>query len=218
MKSLESVTLASWLLKHFTFGRDREALIGDLSEEFQSGRSASWYWRQALSAIGVGALRNSRDYVLALVFSLAWCMFYPAWRLCLARIKLPQTISAELTAIDLPYSSALHGIGEMLPALIFVWLGLFLYLLLRREWASEFSGLRLLASLSISLNVLFMTIIGLQIHLKPSGVGLGDMSNKGLFSNSDLVGLCIPLTLSLFSATVSILPRPHRNSSAPHPG
>lgn len=217
MKLSGSIALASWLLKHFTFGHDHEALTGDLFEELRSGRSTNWYWRQVLSAIGVGLLRKSRDYVLALIFSLAWCMLYPAWRLCLASIRLAHIMPQQWTAIDLPYSTALHGVGELLPTLIFVWLGLFLYLILRLERASELSAVRLLASLSISLNILFMAIVGMRIYLKPSGVGLGDMSNADSISNSHLIAICIPLILSLFSAIASLLPPSHRQGSAPHP-
>jgi len=43
--------LAIWLLLRFLRGRRREALIGDLGEEYRHGRSPTWYWRQALLAI-----------------------------------------------------------------------------------------------------------------------------------------------------------------------
>jgi len=41
--------LASLLLERFTPGN--EALHGDLDEEFSSGRSSVWYWRQVMAAI-----------------------------------------------------------------------------------------------------------------------------------------------------------------------
>ena len=41
--------LASLLLERFTPGN--EALHGDLDEEFSSGRSSGWYWRQVMAAI-----------------------------------------------------------------------------------------------------------------------------------------------------------------------
>lgn len=44
-------TAATWILKHLLLGEGNEALEGDLLEEFQRGRSASWYWRQVLGAI-----------------------------------------------------------------------------------------------------------------------------------------------------------------------
>src|SRR6187200_3255711 len=41
--------LASQLLERFAPGN--EALHGDLDEEFSSGRSSAWYWRQVMAAI-----------------------------------------------------------------------------------------------------------------------------------------------------------------------
>ncbi len=40
--------LATWMLEHLTFGCRKEELAGDLCEEFRSGRSEGWYWRQVL--------------------------------------------------------------------------------------------------------------------------------------------------------------------------
>ena len=37
-----------------------EELAGDLVEEYQSGRSRAWFWRQVLIAIAVGAARSAR--------------------------------------------------------------------------------------------------------------------------------------------------------------
>jgi hypothetical protein len=216
MKPVASTALAGWLLEHFTFGLDSEALAGDLLEELQSGRSANWYRRQVLVAIAVGLIKKSRDYALPLLFSIAWSIFYPAWQLCLAR--LTQLMPERWAAIDWPYSTALHGIGELIPAVLFLWLGLFVYLMLRTEHASGFSRLRLLVGLSISLNIFLITAIAIWIHLKPSGMGLGDMANKNLLLNSHLAAICIALALGLFSAIASVLPRPHHRGSASLPG
>ncbi|HEV2709001.1 MAG TPA: hypothetical protein VGU67_02205 [Edaphobacter sp.] len=218
MKPAASTVIAGWLLEHFTFGLDSEALAGDLREELQSGRSANWYRRQVVAAIAVGVIKKSRDYALPLLFSIAWSIFYPAWQLCLAPARLIQLMPERWTAIDWPYSTALHGIGELTPAVLFLWLGLFVYLMLRTERASGFSSLRLLAGLSISLNIFLITAIALWIHLKPSGMGLGDMANKNLLLNSHLAAICIALAAGLFSAIASVLPLPHRRGSAPLPG
>ncbi len=218
MKQAKSVALASWLLKHFTFGPHREALTGDLSEELHSGRTTNWYWRQVLSAIAVGALRKSRDYLLTLLFSLAWSMLYPAWRLAFTRINLTHLLPQRWAAIDLPYSTGLQGIAEIIPVLLFVWLGLFLYLILRPEKLSDLSPVRLLASLSISLNTLFIVTAGILLYLKPSGNGLGDVSSQNLHSNFQLIAICIPLFVSLFSAIAFALPISRRHSSAPLSG
>lgn len=43
--------LAAWLLSHLAGRYRRDALIGDLAEEYRHGRSGSWYWRQVLWAL-----------------------------------------------------------------------------------------------------------------------------------------------------------------------
>lgn len=43
--------IAAWILRRLVLGGSREALEGDLQEEFQRSRSASWYWRQVLAAV-----------------------------------------------------------------------------------------------------------------------------------------------------------------------
>jgi len=101
MKSIQSIAVATWMLEHLTFGSDHEALSGDLLEEFQRGRSTAWYWRQALSAIGVGLLRKSATYALPLLFATAWSTLYPAWR-AIGRVQLTMGITrlAVLHLID----------------------------------------------------------------------------------------------------------------------
>ena len=43
--------LALWLLKHWGSAYHRESLEGDLMEQFQEGRSRTWYWQQVGAAI-----------------------------------------------------------------------------------------------------------------------------------------------------------------------
>jgi hypothetical protein len=56
-----------------------DALIGDLAEEFRRGRSGWWYWRQALSAILVGAARDLREHKLLAVRAvlIGWMALIP---------------------------------------------------------------------------------------------------------------------------------------------
>jgi hypothetical protein len=40
--------VATWVLTHLSARYQRDALIGDLHEEYLRGRSDGWYWRQTL--------------------------------------------------------------------------------------------------------------------------------------------------------------------------
>jgi len=48
---------ATWLLQHVGNRYQRDALIGDLIEEYDSGRSPAWYWQQ----VGLALLASGRD-------------------------------------------------------------------------------------------------------------------------------------------------------------
>jgi hypothetical protein len=207
MKPTNSIAFATWMLEHLTFGPPNEALSGDLLEELQSGNSARWYWRQVLSAIAVAAFSRSRAYALPLLFSASWSLLYPVWWLSIAANRLTQTFFTQWSTHDWPYSSALNGVGQTIPAITFVWLGLFIYLSLRNEHGRVPSRLRLIASLSISLNVLILASIGVWLPLNRAEAHLSYVAGKELFFNSHLIAISIPLALSLFSAISVALSR-----------
>src|SRR5580704_2166596 len=53
--------LANWLLNRFGVARQNPPLAGDLLEEFRSGRSSAWFWRQTLVVILTGLARSARN-------------------------------------------------------------------------------------------------------------------------------------------------------------
>jgi signal peptidase I len=58
--------VATWLLERLGDKYRRDALTGDLLEEYQRGRSNAWYWRQVLCALiasGRGTPQHSDDTV-----------------------------------------------------------------------------------------------------------------------------------------------------------
>jgi hypothetical protein len=210
MKPITSIALATWMLDHLTFCSHNESLSGDLLEELRSGRSAAWYWRQTLSAIAITLSAKSRAYVLPLAFSTGWSLVYPALWPSIMNSQLTQNLVQQIAAHDLPYSTAMGFVSGTAPAAIFIWIGFFVYLTLRDHSTHRLSMLRLLASLSISLNVLFVTIIG--EHLWHSGVDLLNVSRENF--DTHLAALCIPLALSLWAALMCALPPARRH----HPG
>jgi hypothetical protein len=57
-------------------GPREEPLVGDLVEEYTTGRSRLWFWRQALAAVAAGAIRGIRDQPLRAVgaAALGWAV------------------------------------------------------------------------------------------------------------------------------------------------
>ena len=59
MNAPQPPALANWLLDRLGYTSQNPALAGDLLEEFHSGRSTAWYWRQTLMVIATGTIRNA---------------------------------------------------------------------------------------------------------------------------------------------------------------
>jgi len=74
--------LAIWVLKSLGFIRRNPALIGDLLEEFRSGRSTAWYWRQTANLIFTWIRRNGIHDLpgVAMVFALLAGIDFMFWR------------------------------------------------------------------------------------------------------------------------------------------
>ena len=208
MKQPASVALATWMLDHLTSWPHGEALAGDLLEEFHAGRSIAWYWQQAVCAVAITLLERTRNYTLPLVFSTAWTVLYPAWQLGLWRSRLAQSLFDRCSALQWPYSASLELSRGILPAATFIWFGLLFYLLLRNTRPSVF---RLLGSLSLSLNILLLSIIGFVGRFGPSAAHTNPLSDV---STPYHLALSIALPLSLFSAILCALPPRQKRSNA----
>jgi hypothetical protein len=63
------------LLQHFT-GPDRQAMVGDLIEQYAGGRSRSWYWRQVIAAVARSTLTDARSHAVSALSGIAigWIM------------------------------------------------------------------------------------------------------------------------------------------------
>lgn len=86
--------VAAWLLQRFVAADRSEALLGDLFEEYQAGRTSGWYWRETLIALFISlrrgvlrALSSSRaQFLLALLTE----SFLVIWVGALAQQYSPQ--------------------------------------------------------------------------------------------------------------------------------
>lgn len=61
MTTREPPPFAAWLLTTFVTTRRGESLLGDLFEEYQTGRTPAWYWRETLVALLIAALCEGRS-------------------------------------------------------------------------------------------------------------------------------------------------------------
>ena len=60
MTAKQQPFLSRWLLDKVAFGPRRDALIGDLVEQFQLGRSRNWYRQQVLATVVIAATMRIR--------------------------------------------------------------------------------------------------------------------------------------------------------------
>jgi hypothetical protein len=106
MKLSKPPAVATWTLEHLV-GGERQALAGDLLEEFRQGRSASWYWRQVLVAIFTSRAAQLRILWVAAGFTIARIGFLHAssqWLLHISRGRLFQTVFAWGLGLAWPLS------------------------------------------------------------------------------------------------------------------
>jgi hypothetical protein len=71
--------LAACLFEHLTGREHREALAGDLLEEYSRLRSDTWYWRQVLAAIVADFSTELRTRWVSVIFALVVCGTVP-WK------------------------------------------------------------------------------------------------------------------------------------------
>lgn len=130
MKRKTPPRVARWLLEHWTLGADREALGGDLVEEFRAGRSVAWYWRQTLAAVLVGFVRELRERRMVVAYSLLYCAPMPWLWLRGVRHAAQADWMGRIWAMPWPWSTIWATALGLGPEILAVWMGVAIYLLL----------------------------------------------------------------------------------------
>lgn len=106
----EPPAAATWLLVHFGCGPTIESLTGDLIEEYRSGRSTGWYWRQVLAGVATSSSEEIYRHRLLLcrailtgwvgLFVFGWLLGDPIFEwldaLAAARPMMPRIYSPML--------------------------------------------------------------------------------------------------------------------------
>jgi hypothetical protein len=190
MKSNQPPFIGTWVLEHLTFGDHNDALSGDLLEEFQSGRSAGWYWRQVLAAIAASYLREARARSLLVVFAALWIMPAQAWW---PFAMWPAAHCAEFV-FPWPYSTFL---GEGVVVFQSLWAGLAAYTLLYSLTKRNFNLEKVGRGFWIGPLAFTLLTIAIQILSHPLGIATSIRGELKLVS-------CF---LSLIAAAWEIRPR-----------
>jgi hypothetical protein len=107
---------------------EKDAIAGDLVEEFRNGRSRAWFWRQALTVIFLAFCSESYRQRSAIVFAMLWAgIVSVSWRHLLLASQF-QSLVAWGISRDWPESMVYYvGIFCAVNVLL-VWAGLIVYL------------------------------------------------------------------------------------------
>jgi hypothetical protein len=123
MRRLEPPSAATWILERLTPTDRDESLAGDLLEDFRSGRSGGWYWRQTLAAFITLWIKYLGDRKPMVAFAVLWSMLAPAWVALAERIDHIPSV-AEALYIHWPLAAAMWTALST----AFLWTGMLLYI------------------------------------------------------------------------------------------
>ena len=189
--------MIDWILP----GRDGEAFAGDLLELFAGGRSRWWCLAQAfLRSVSV-VERFLRCWLAPLPYCVGFVLLHPLWQ----RLYAP-TVDRLLTryreTLAWPGSAVLEIVAGLLPGLVFVWAGIFGYLLLRRR---ELNIAPVAALFSLNVGACLL-LAGMVARLDAVPHDLRVLSGTDVYSPAQYARFGILLSLSLFGA-ISVLVR-----------
>ena len=196
MTSSKPPALATWLLEHLVMGENRQALAGDLLEQFSQRSSSAWYWRQVLAAVATGLLKERRILWVAIGFTVLCRALPPQFYVRLFGIVETSGVFLASPGIPWPLSVANRvgyiGVMNGLPLLS----GLCIYLAVARSLSLR----RLIRGLGVGL-------LALPFFVMPVLTLLSAMRYRGVPSFVLHALTSLPLLISmLLSMWASALP------------
>jgi len=218
MRRTEAPPLATWLLEHGIPGDYDEALAGDLLEEFRSGRSDGWFWRQVLAACAVSWGRSLRARIPLFVFALIWSMMAPAWKVFTDGIESALSIDRILQSFGPVWVFAALAVWLLLNS-IFLWAGISVFVLFQAGLREVFRG-KMLRRAFLLASLIFLPIYGVTwvwgslywysffANTKMATTPLGQIADLQMLSGA----IRLPYFIALFAALWSAVPQSIRTS------
>jgi hypothetical protein len=153
--------LANWILEHLTIDEQKDAVSGDLLEEFRSGRSRGWYWRQVATAVIVSMARTLRINWFVLAFSALWVLPLPALEIYVLRAMRLGQFFPQRWSYPWPYSMICDIAITIGWKLLYLWLGITLCQILFANATRRTSVRQLAKGLCASVAVYVATYLGM---------------------------------------------------------
>ena len=172
MKSSNPPALAAWMLEHLLRADRKDALAGDLMEEFRCGRSAGWYWRQVLAAVALACLGELRSHWLGVSVAVLWAVPVPVFDVLLVRKLSESALVSQLWSLPWPYST----IGEMAfnqgCEILYLWSAVAAYVLLSALALGSLTPRRLVRGMWISAAAHIVIFVLILSAIGAIGLGL----------------------------------------------
>ncbi|SEB89290.1 TIGR03435 family protein [Terriglobus roseus] len=211
MRQNPVLRVALWLVDKSSSGPDAEAFAGDLLELFHAGHSQWWCVTQALMKSASATQQGLRALLLPLGYSFGFVFLHPLWQ----KLYLPSVAGLLARSrggtVQWPGSAVLQIITGLVPAILFVWVGIFLYAILRRQSITNHPVTALL-SLNVGVGLLLLTMLA---RLDAVRHDLRLLSRADFFYPGTHARFSVLLFLSLLGAVV-ILPRGPRRKRPSH--
>ena len=200
MKTSVVLRLTMWLAD--CSGPAGEAFAGDLMESLAGGRTCWWCFSQVLQRVMFLAELRLRVLLGPMVYCAAFVFLYPLWQ----HLNAPaaaHVLNGYSSAVAWPRSAISKIVAGLLPALLFVWAGVFGFLLLRRGKTSAHDLARVSLSLSFGCSMVCGETI-LRLGSRPPE--LGKLSQADFYYPVFHAHFSMILFFALFAA-VALLPR-----------
>jgi|GEM_PF-249027 len=201
MKQDLVLRVALWMIEAGSSRAESEGFAGDLVEMFAAGRSCWWCLGQALHRTASVSEQRLRSLLMPLWFCIGFVFLYPLWQRLYAPAAARLLVQGR-GAIQWPGSAVLEIAAGLLPALLFVWVGVFVYALLRRR-SLHITPVVAFLSLNVGACVLFIAMM-MRLHALRNDLRL--LSRADFYYPLVHGRFSILLFFSLFGA-VTVWPR-----------